>query len=66
MNPKKYLSLLEASKDSPRSYWSLREAFLNGELKGTRFSPRGKIYIKREDLDQYFEAHSTGPLAEAR
>ena len=59
----KHLTLREAATVSGRSYWRLRAAILSGDLRATQFSPRGKIYIRPDDLEAYFESHTVNPLA---
>jgi hypothetical protein len=60
----KYLSLRQAAEESGRSYWSLRDAALRGELKTTRFGARGKFYIKPADLEAYFNRNANASLSE--
>jgi len=59
----KHLTLREAATASGRSYWRLRAACLDGSLRATQFTPRGKIYIRVEDLEAYFDAHTVSPLS---
>jgi len=59
----KRLSLRDAATASGRSYWRLRAAVIDGSLRATQFSPRGKIYIKPEDLESYFERNTVSPLS---
>ncbi len=58
-----HLTLREAANASGRSYWRLRAAVLTGALRATQFSPKGKIYIRPEDLEAYFDAHTVNPAA---
>jgi excisionase family DNA binding protein len=63
MPTKQHLSLTEAAAATGRSYWRLRESILRGELKATQFTRGGKYYVKPDDLEAYFEAHTVSPLA---
>ena len=62
MTTKQNLSLREAATAKQRSYWRLREAVLRGELRATQFCKGGKYYVKPEDLEAYFDAHTVSPL----
>jgi hypothetical protein len=60
---KKHISLQEASSESGRSYWRLREAVLRGELRAMQFTKGGKYYVRPGDLEAYFDAATVSPLS---
>ena len=57
MMPKRFLTLHEAAEQISRSYWRLREDAIKGQLTFIRYNPRGKIYVRQDDLDAYIERH---------
>jgi hypothetical protein len=60
----KHLPLRAAATASGRSYWRLRAAIQSGDLRATQFTKGGKYYIRPEDLEAYFDAHTVSPLSE--
>jgi hypothetical protein len=52
---KNYLSLQEASTLIGRSYWTLREDIIAGRLSAVRFTPRGKFYLKPDDIEAFID-----------
>ena len=62
---KPILTIEEAAAETIRSHWTLRRAISRREL--ATFRPggaRGKIYIRREDLNAYINRFRTAALGE--
>ena len=65
MSPqKRFLTLKEAAEQINRSYWRVREDALTGKLTFIRYSDRGKIYVRQDDLENYVERHRVRALAD--
>ena len=54
---KRFLTLKEAATQINRSYWRLREDALAGKLSFIRYNPRGKYYVRQEDLEEFVQRH---------
>ena len=61
---KTMLSLHEAAKEVSRSSWTLRRDFYAGRLAAHKYTPHGKIYIKRVDLEAYINRARHGAVGE--
>jgi excisionase family DNA binding protein len=62
---KRFLTLKEAAQQINRSYWRVREDAIKGKLTYVRYSDRGQIYIRQDDLEDYVERHRVRAFADA-
>jgi len=63
--PQAFFSLEEAASKTQRSHWTLRRDIARRVLAHVRFGgPRGKIYIRAEDLDAYIRRHRVSAFGE--
>ncbi len=63
---KPMVSLQEAAGEVSRSYWTLLRDFHAGRLAAIRHTSRGKLYIKRADLEAYLERGRHAAVGEVR